>query len=137
MTRISVAQRWGESFDVHVRGHRLVVDEPVVHGGDDDGPTPAELMVAALAASVAEAVQHHLGGAGVATQPVRVEADFAWADDAAEVTAIRLHLEVPPGLTPAQRDGAVSAAEACPVWRALHEPPEVELLVVEAAPAGR
>jgi putative redox protein len=33
---------------VESRSHRLVADEPVVQGGTDTGPTPYELLVAAL-----------------------------------------------------------------------------------------
>lgn len=36
--------------DVRVGPHALVVDEPVEAGGDDRGPSPYELLLAALGA---------------------------------------------------------------------------------------
>jgi putative redox protein len=36
--------------DVRVRGHAIVLDEPEALGGSDAGPTPGEIVAAALAA---------------------------------------------------------------------------------------
>ena len=135
--RIAVAQRWGESFDIDVRGHRLVVDAPVTHGGEDDGPTPAELLVAALAAGVAEAVQGQLRAARLPVEPVSVGADFTWAgaDTGPHLAAVRLRLELPAGLDAEQRAQALAAAERSPVWQALWQAPELEVVIEAVAPA--
>lgn len=47
-----VSASWLGSLKVEVRAgaHRLVADEPVDKGGDDTGPTPGELLQAALVA---------------------------------------------------------------------------------------
>jgi putative redox protein len=36
--------------DVRIGPHRLLADEPVDKGGDDAGPTPVDLVLAALGA---------------------------------------------------------------------------------------
>jgi putative redox protein len=36
--------------DIEVGGHRLRADEPVAEGGTDTGPTPYDLLLAALGA---------------------------------------------------------------------------------------
>ena len=43
----------GESYEVSVRGHRVIVDQPADAGGQDTAPTPTELFVASLATCVA------------------------------------------------------------------------------------
>lgn len=136
MTRIAVVSRWGESFDVDVRGHRLVVDEPVTYGGEDDGPTPSELLAAALAAAVAEAIQAQLRTRGLPFEPLAVGADFTWQAGGRRIAAIQLRAELPPGLQPEARAEALAAAERCPAWQALTQPPAIELAVEAAAPAA-
>jgi putative redox protein len=38
----------GFAQTVHMRSHRLTADEPLEFGGADAGPTPYELLLAAL-----------------------------------------------------------------------------------------
>ena len=38
----------GFAQTVHTRSHRLVADEPLASGGTDTGPTPYDLLLAAL-----------------------------------------------------------------------------------------
>lgn len=49
---LAVTHVSGDRFAIQVRGHRLVVDQPVADGGQDAGPTPTELFAASLAACV-------------------------------------------------------------------------------------
>ncbi len=46
----AVTVAWLENLKAEVRvgSHRLVADEPVDKGGGDGGPTPTELLLAAL-----------------------------------------------------------------------------------------
>jgi uncharacterized OsmC-like protein len=46
----------GMAVDVSGRGHAIRVDEPPEFGGEDSGPMPTELVVAALASCFAVAI---------------------------------------------------------------------------------
>jgi uncharacterized OsmC-like protein len=42
-----------DRFDIPIRDHVVTVDQPVEVGGEDNGPSPTELLVASLASCVA------------------------------------------------------------------------------------
>ena len=76
---VDVVPRSGDAFEVRVRGHRFVVDQPLEAGGQDTGPTPTELFVASVAACVAHYARSYLRRHHLPTQGLRVRADFGTA----------------------------------------------------------
>ena len=120
----------GEAYEIAVRGHRILVDQPVDAGGQDTAPTPTELFVASLAACVAFYAGRYLTRHGYSRTGLAVEAQFDLATDRpARVAAVRLTLHVPADL-PAERWAALRAVAAhCTVHNSLSQPPLVELTV--------
>ncbi|HET7874710.1 MAG TPA: hypothetical protein VFN71_04225 [Methylomirabilota bacterium] len=47
---VTVASLGGLRMETQIGSHRVMVDEPVDKGGTDTGPTPTELVLAALGA---------------------------------------------------------------------------------------
>jgi putative redox protein len=48
--QVAVSWLGGLKAESRVGGHRVLADEPVDKGGDDAGPAPTELLLAALGA---------------------------------------------------------------------------------------
>jgi putative redox protein len=116
----------GESYEVTVRGHRLVVDQPAEAGGQDAGPTPTELFVAALASCVAFYAGRYLTRHGYSRDGLAVSAGYDMAGDRpARVSGIRLTVRVPAGLPPERRAALRAVASHCTVHNSLAVPPPV------------
>jgi putative redox protein len=126
MARITVRHRYGQTFDIQVRGYGLVSDEPVTHGGDDEGPTPTELMVAGLAACAADEVVKCLAGIGLQLQPVEIGAEFAWDAEGGRVSSVRLGVTIPETISESTRKKVLQAMLSCPARKMLTQPPTVE-----------
>jgi putative redox protein len=126
MARITVKHRRGHSFDIHVRGYRLVSDEPVTLGGDDEGPTPTELMVAGLAACAADEVVKSLMDERISFDLTEVEAEFVWDAEGRRVASIRLSITLPDKITESTKQKLLLAMLSCPARKMLAEPPAVE-----------
>jgi len=116
----------GESYEVTVRGHRVVVDQPADGGGQDSAPTPTELFVASLAACVAFYAGRFLTRHGYSRDGLAVSAGYDMASDRpARVNNIRLTIRVPADLPP-QRWAALRAVVShCTVHNSLAFPPSV------------
>jgi putative redox protein len=118
----------GEAYEVTVRGHRLLVDQPAEAGGQDGAPTPTELLVASLATCVAFYAGRYLTRHGYGRDGLAVSVGYEMASDRpARVSGIRLTVRVPASLPP-QRWAALRAVVShCTVHNSLTVPPSVTI----------
>jgi uncharacterized OsmC-like protein len=118
----------GEAYEVAVRGHRVLVDQPAEAGGQDAAPTPTEIFVASLATCVAFYAGRYLTRHGYSRDGLAVSAGFEMASDRpARVSGIRLIVRVPASL-PAGRWPAFRAVIShCTVHNSLASPPTVAI----------
>jgi putative redox protein len=91
----------GEAYEVTVRGHHVVVDQPADAGGQDSAPTPTELFVASLATCVAYYAGRYLTRHGYNRDGLAISAGYGMASDRpTRVSAINLAVRVPADLPP-------------------------------------
>jgi len=118
----------GEAYEVAVRGHRIVVDQPAEAGGQDSAPTPTELFVASLAACVAFYAGRFLTRHGYSRDGLAVSAGYDMAGDRpARVGGIRLTVRVPAGLPPERWAALRAVVSHCTVHNSLASPPPVSI----------
>jgi putative redox protein len=106
------------SHKVDVRQHQLVADEPTQHGGDDEGPSPQELLAASLASCTAVTVEMYAKRKGWELGPVEVQCDYAPAERGCP-TKFTVELRLPSGCSQDQVDKLRVIAAKCPVHRTL------------------
>ncbi|MFF4541873.1 OsmC family protein [Streptomyces aureus] len=120
----------GDAYEVDVRGHRLLVDQPVDAGGTDMAPTPVELFTASLATCVAFYAGRYLQRHGLSRDGLRVRSEYTMATDRpARVDSVRLVVVPPPELPAERRAAMLAVASHCTVHNTLREPPEIRIEV--------
>jgi putative redox protein len=135
MPNLNVTHQNNDRFQLRVRGHRFLCDQPLTDGGDDQGPTPTELFVGSLAACVAFYARRFLARHDLDTTGLRVEAAYTMSPDRpARVHTITLRLLVPGPLEPNRRRALLAVVDHCTVHNSLRTPPEVRITLAE--PAG-
>ncbi len=103
---------------VDVRQHQVIVDEPSDHGGDDEGPSPQELLAASLASCTAITMEMYAKHKGWDLGPVEVECEYSPAERGCP-TAFRLVLRLPNDCSAEQVERLRVIAAKCPVHRTL------------------
>src|SRR5579884_1987860 len=63
----------GAQFRAHARGHELISDQPLDNGGSDQGLTPPELLLAALASCAGYYAVQYLRTRSLCTDGVTVK----------------------------------------------------------------
>jgi putative redox protein len=103
---------------VDMGNHNVLVDEPSDRGGEDDGPSPQELLAASLASCTAITMEMYAKHKGWDLGKVEVAVEYIPADRGCP-TKFTVELRLPPGTTPEQREKLQVIAAKCPVHRTL------------------
>ena len=145
MATITVESQPGRAFAVNVtgEGHGFVVDEPTSYGGNDLGPTPYELLLAALGSCTAMTVTSYARRKGWPLEGIRLRLahDRVYRRDCADcdeptsrVDRITDEVELLGPLDDAQRARLVEIAGKCPVRKTLAAGIEVPPPVLAVSP---
>jgi uncharacterized OsmC-like protein len=118
----------GFAAEIVAEQHRLNADEPLSAGGSDTGPTPYELLLAALGACTAMTVTMYarrkklpLDGIVVRLRHSRIHAEdcFECQTEEGFLDRIDREIELSGSLSPDDRLRLFEIAEKCPVSRTL------------------
>ena len=116
--RAVARQREKFTHDVKAGDHTLTVDEPVEAGGQDAGPSPQELLAAALASCTAVTMEMYAQRKGWDTSGMEVDVEYTPAERGCP-TKFELVLKMPPHLDEEQIERLQVIAAKCPVHRTL------------------
>jgi uncharacterized OsmC-like protein len=114
--------------DVQVGPHRFSADEPVAYGGTDTGPSPYDLLLAALGSCTAMTISFYARRQGWPLENVTVSLHHSkiHATDCAEcetkvgkIDRINREIHLTGSLTDEQRATLMKIADLCPVHRTL------------------
>jgi len=125
----------GFAQEIHVGSHRLHADEPVSAGGTDTGPTPYDLLLAALGACTSMTVAMYARRKAWPLEQVTVHLRHSkiHAADCAEcetkermLDRIERDIHFAGALTEEQRSKLIEIANKCPVHRTLTSEIDIE-----------
>jgi len=114
--------------EIEAGSHNIIADEPKSAGGNDEGPTPYDLLASALGACTSMTLHFYAKREKIPLEGVEavITNDRMYAKDCADcvTTAGYIHrfdvkLKLLGDLTPEQRTALLSIARRCPVYKTL------------------
>jgi putative redox protein len=114
--------------EIEVGPHRIIADEPLDAGGNGEGPTPYDLLAAALGTCTSMTLHYYAKREKLPLEGVEVTLvnDRMHAKDCADCVTtagyihrfdVKIRLRGP--LTPQQREQLLDIARRCPVYKTL------------------
>ena len=103
---------------IDVRQHQVTADEPLEHGGEDEGPSPQELLAASLASCTAITMEMYAKHKGWDIGPIEVSCEYTLAERGAP-TRFKIITRLPRSCSEEQVERLCVIAAKCPVHRTL------------------
>jgi putative redox protein len=134
MSRVSYSKhsivatpRGGAKFNVSMRGHDLLTDQPERMGGDDTGPTPLELLGASLAGCIALYVHRYCESESLEADDLAIEVKPFWRENPGRVARYDVSVHLPDTIPSEYYEAIAQVAQKCPVHHTLTHIPEITL----------
>jgi len=114
--------------EIEAGSHNIVADEPKTAGGNDEGPTPYDLLASALGACTSMTLHYYAKREKIPLEGVEavITNDRMYAKDCADCVTTNgyihrfdVKLKLLGDLTPEQREALLSIARRCPVYKTL------------------
>ena len=122
-------------FRIQAGSHSIVCDQPAENGGDDEGMTPPELLLASLGSCAAFYAVQYLKSRGLAENGVEVTVTAEKLKQPARVGNFCIHVRCPVHLTADQVEALTRSVHHCLIHNTLLSPPEIRLELELAEPA--
>jgi putative redox protein len=116
--RAIARRRAGFTHDLKIGDHQLIVDEPEDQGGQDEGPSPQELLAASLASCTAVTMEMYADRKGWDVDGLEVDCRYTPAERGCP-TRFELVMKMPAHLSEEQVERLQVIAAKCPVHRTL------------------
>lgn len=117
-TRATATWKEGLTFTIKVRGHELTTDLPPAKGGKDLGPTPPELLLAALASCSGIFAKMFADREGIPADGIEVTVEADTLQSPMRLGNFEVRVRIP-GLPEEKRPKAQAFVESCLVGQTL------------------
>ncbi len=129
------ATHLGDSkFEIAVRAHRIVCDQPLESGGADAGMSPPEFLLASLATCAGYYAAQYLKTRGLVVQSLSIRVVAEKAQHPTRLDPFRIEL-MAPGLDRPHEAGILRSVKACLIHNTLLGRPKIEVLLRSASPS--
>jgi putative redox protein len=108
----------GVRFDAEIRGHHIVLDQPLGKG-DDTGPSPLELLGAALGSCVALYVRRFCQARAIPYEGLRVEVYENRENNPTRITEFLVDVQLPEEVDDRTATLLEAVIKSCPVHNTL------------------
>ncbi|MBI4833375.1 MAG: OsmC family protein [Planctomycetes bacterium] len=127
---MNVSYKGGIRFDVSVRGHNIIVDQPKEQGGKDEGPTPPELFIASLGTCIGVYAVWYCQKHKIPYEGMKVSMTWAKSTNPpARIDMIDATISLPGGCPEEHKKGLHEQAEKCMVHNTIMQTPEINIII--------
>jgi putative redox protein len=116
-------------FEIKARQHTFISDQPIDNGGDDEGMTPPELLLASLGSCAAFYAVDYLKRNSLLRVGVKVRVTADKVKAPFRLDNFKIEVEVPGEIEENHLQGLDDAVHRCLIHNTLQHPPKMDVVV--------
>jgi len=132
MGLVSIKHENGLRVSADIRGHKLLLDTPADEGGTNAGPSPVELLAAALGACMAMHIAKYCQAAKLPHEGFGVDLDYQLAKDPLRVGSLTVDITLPADFPDNRIEAIKRTVQQCTVKNTFKESTVVDVEVWKA-----
>lgn len=127
MEEFSLAFPGGKKVEVIYGKHRVLTDQPVENGGDDEAMAPFDLFMASIISCSGIYALSFLRQRNLNTEGLNIRMYPVWNNDEHRISEIQLEVDTPEDFPEKYKGALINVIGACAVKRHLETPPEIKV----------
>ncbi|MDU0458388.1 MAG: OsmC family protein [Geobacteraceae bacterium] len=125
----------GKRVDAQLNGRIIATDQPPGAGGEGSAPTPYDYFLASLGTCAGIYVLGFCQERGIDTEGLELTQRMGFVSEGGKnrLAKVDLQITLPPGFPAKYHNAIIKTAELCAVKKALMNPPEFEISVLDTS----
>lgn len=105
--------------------HRIITDQPIIAGGDNEGPAPFSLFLASLGTCAGIYIKSFCDNRGIDTKGITITQKHTFNPNTQMINEITIEINLPTSFPEKYKDAIIKVAEQCAVKKHLQSPPKM------------
>lgn len=129
MDEFSLSFPGGKKVEVTYGNHKLLTDQPLDNGGDDEAMSPFDVFLASIIACSGIVTLGFIKKRNLSTEDLKIRMIPEYDEDEYMVNKLRIEIDVPDDFPEKYLGALTKALETCTVKKHLVKPPEFEIVI--------
>ena len=111
----------------HMGEHKILTDQPIMAGGNNEGPAPFSLFLASIGTCAGIYVKSFCDQRGISTEGITLTQAHSFNPSTHMIEGIELKINVPDTFPSKYHDTLIKVANQCAVKKHLQNPPTINV----------
>jgi putative redox protein len=127
MDLISITQEKDSKFKTEIRSHTFFSDMSVKDGGNDEAPSPADLLVSSLGFCIGMIILRYCESHGYDSQDIDISMTYLLNDNPKMIKSITADIALPENFPEDRKKAILNSVKTCVIYNSLNKDIDIDI----------
>jgi uncharacterized OsmC-like protein len=127
MDLITITQENGSKFKTQIRQHAFYSDMATRDGGNDEAPSPAELLVSSLGTCIGMTINSYCQSHGYDSEDIDISMTYLLDDNPKRIKNITIDIALPENFPDSRKQAILNSLKSCVIYNSLSKETEIDI----------